>query len=34
VTSNDTGPFGLFDDVQVTKIVSILDRINGNADAG
>lgn len=31
---NDSGPFGLFDDAQVTKIVSILDRINGNADAG
>jgi type I restriction enzyme R subunit len=31
---NDSGPFGLFDDVQVTKIVSILDGINGNADAG
>jgi type I restriction enzyme R subunit len=31
---NDSGPFGLFDDVQITKIISILDRINGNADAG
>lgn len=31
---NDNGPFGLFDDAQVTKIISILDRINGNADAG
>lgn len=31
---NDSGPFGLFDDAQVTKIISILDRINGNADAG
>jgi len=31
---NDSGPFGLFDDVQVTKIISILDRINGNADVG
>ncbi|MEX2410972.1 MAG: type I restriction-modification enzyme R subunit C-terminal domain-containing protein, partial [Cyclobacteriaceae bacterium] len=31
---NDNGPFGLFDDAQITKIISILDRINGNADAG
>uniref|UniRef100_UPI0030EBB481 type I restriction-modification enzyme R subunit C-terminal domain-containing protein n=1 Tax=uncultured Cyclobacterium sp. TaxID=453820 RepID=UPI0030EBB481 len=31
---NDSGPFGLFDDAQVTKIISILDRINGNVDAG
>jgi type I restriction enzyme R subunit len=31
---NDSGPFGLFDDVQVTKIISILDRINGNVDVG
>ncbi|WP_194777142.1 DEAD/DEAH box helicase family protein [Pararhodonellum marinum] len=31
---NDSGPFGLFDDAQVTKIISILDRINGNASVG
>jgi len=31
---NDNGPFGLFDDAQVTKIISILDRINGNAGVG
>lgn len=31
---NDSGPFGLFDDAQVTKIISILDRINGNVDVG
>lgn len=31
---NDEGPFGLFDDAQVTKIISILDRINGNVDVG
>lgn len=31
---NDNGPFGLFDDAQVTKIISILDRINGNVDVG
>jgi len=31
---NDSGPFGLFDDAQVTKIISILDRINGNAGVG
>ncbi|MFZ6665633.1 DEAD/DEAH box helicase family protein [Peijinzhouia sedimentorum] len=31
---NDSGPFGLFDDAQVTKIISILDRINGNVDIG
>jgi type I restriction enzyme, R subunit len=31
---NDSGPFGLFDDAQVTKIISILDRINGSAGVG
>lgn len=31
---NDSGPFGLFDDAQVTKIISILDRINGSVDVG
>ena len=31
---NDNGPFGLFDDAQVTKIISILDRINGSVDVG
>ena len=31
---NDSGPFGLFDDAQVTRIISILDRINGNVDVG
>lgn len=31
---NDNGPFGLFDDAQVSKIISILDRINGSADVG
>ncbi|MFT7381202.1 MAG: type I restriction enzyme R subunit [Roseivirga sp.] len=31
---NDNGPLGLFDDAQVTKMINILDRINGNAGVG
>jgi type I restriction enzyme, R subunit len=31
---NDNGPLGLFDDAQVTKMINIIDRINGNAGVG
>ena len=32
--TNDEGLFGVFDDAQATKIISIIDGINGNAGLG
>ena len=32
--SHDQGLFGIFDDAQAGKIVSIIDTINGNAEVG